>query len=168
MCPWQTQGWDFKWGINENALFSLLVVPLNSVSMETAMERLRGRSQERSLPGRVSLWVASWDTQLSAFTEIFAIVIYAWNMCDDSSWIPSLRSAEVVSPAPATWAVCKWRSSPSIQWSTDSSESPQTALLQMSPLLETLIPAFFFLKHGSACDLSTQTELGAVAEGQLC
>lgn len=41
----------------------------------------------------------------------------------------------------------------------------KAALLQMSPLLETLIPAFFFLKHGGACDLSAQTELGAVAEG---
>lgn len=56
-------------------------------------------------PGEISAWPPSpLGCQLShpncqVFTEVFAIIIYAWNRSDGSSWVPSLRSPEVVSHA---------------------------------------------------------------------
>lgn len=125
-------------------------------------------------PGEISAWPPSPPgCQLShsncqAFTEVFTIVIYTWNRSDGSSWVPSLRCPKV--PPAAGLLAAELLSFRRLSGRVPAPPNPPQCCLteNVTPVRNIHSTAFSFFKSGGGCDLSMQTELGVVAEGQPC
>lgn len=148
MCPWQTQGWDFKWGINENALLFLLVVPLTQFPWKQVWKGCLEKARRDLCLAAFPSGLPAEPPQLSGFYRGFCYchlrLEYEWWLLVDSlsreSWGSQPRSCCLLLRCLQAELLCFHGPSAGAQAHLNPRDA---ALLQMSPLLETSIPLLF-------------------------